>query len=59
MKNITSISAKTKKLHTPSDLSEKARQSVTAAINPLVADAFALYVKSKKFPLAYVWQPFS
>lgn len=33
----------------PSDLSEQGRQEIAAAINPLVADAFALYVKSKNF----------
>ncbi len=38
-----------KKLATPSDLSEKGRQDIEEAINPLVADAFALYVKTKNF----------
>jgi starvation-inducible DNA-binding protein len=37
------------KLATPSDLSEKGRQKIAESINPLVADAFALYVKSKNF----------
>ncbi len=37
------------KLATPSDLSEKGRQEIAENINPLVADAFALYVKSKNF----------
>jgi starvation-inducible DNA-binding protein len=37
------------KLSTPTDLGEKARQMITAAINPLVADTFALYVKTKNF----------
>lgn len=36
-------------LATPSDLSEKGRQEITESINPLVADAFALYVKAKNF----------
>ena len=36
-------------LATPNDLAEKDRQAITDAINPLVADAFALYVKTKNF----------
>jgi starvation-inducible DNA-binding protein len=37
------------KLATPSDLHEKGRIKVAESLNPLVADAFALYVKSKHF----------
>lgn len=37
------------KLATPTDLGPKAQQAITAAINPLIADAFALYVKTKNF----------
>jgi starvation-inducible DNA-binding protein len=37
------------KLLTPNDLGEEATQAVVAAINHLVADAFALYVKTKNF----------
>lgn len=37
------------KLATPNDLAEKDRQDIAASINPLVADAFALYVKTKNF----------
>lgn len=40
---------KTKQLATPNGLSEKGRQEIAASLNPLVADAFALYVKSKNF----------
>jgi starvation-inducible DNA-binding protein len=36
-------------LRTPTDLSAEAINAVTAALNPLVADAFALYVKTKNF----------
>jgi starvation-inducible DNA-binding protein len=36
-------------LATRSDLPEPARQSVAEAVNPLVADAFALYVKTKNY----------
>jgi starvation-inducible DNA-binding protein len=38
-----------KPLATPTDLSQQGVQAVTEALNPLVADAFALYVKSKNF----------
>lgn len=37
------------KLKTPNDLNEKGRQEIAASLNPLVADAFALYVKCKNF----------
>jgi starvation-inducible DNA-binding protein len=37
------------KLATPNDLNEKGRQEIAENINPLVADAFALYVKTKNF----------
>jgi starvation-inducible DNA-binding protein len=40
---------KTKQLATPNGLSEKGRHEIAASLNPLVADAFALYVKSKNF----------
>jgi starvation-inducible DNA-binding protein len=36
-------------LDTPSDLSEEAIPEVSNAINPLLADAFALYLKTKNF----------
>jgi starvation-inducible DNA-binding protein len=36
-------------LDTPTDLSKDATSAVGAAINPLIADAFALYVKTKNF----------
>jgi len=37
------------KLAVPNDLNEHKRQEVVEKLNPLVADAFALYVKSKNF----------
>jgi len=37
------------KLATPNDLGEKARDAISVAINPLIADAFSLYVKTKNF----------
>lgn len=36
-------------LATPNDLKESSRQKIAESINPLVADAFALYVKTKNF----------
>ncbi len=45
MDNIKSVA----ELDTPSDLQEKARKKVSEAINALVADAFALYIKTKNF----------
>lgn len=37
------------KLTTPTDLGDKARQAVSAAVNPLIADAFALFIKTKNY----------
>lgn len=37
------------KLATPSDLNAKGRAEIAVSLNGLVADAFALYVKSKNF----------
>ncbi len=36
-------------LATPNDLDEQGRKAIAAMINPLVADAFALFVKTKNF----------
>jgi starvation-inducible DNA-binding protein len=36
-------------LRTPTDLSAEAASAVTGALNPLLADAFALYLKTKNF----------
>lgn len=36
-------------LATPNDLEEHARDEVASVINPLIADCFALYVKTKNF----------
>ncbi len=38
-----------KQLATPTDLAQKEVQAITEVLNPLVADAFALYVKTKNF----------
>lgn len=38
-----------KQLATPTDLSQDDVKAITEALNPLVADAFALYVKTKNF----------
>jgi starvation-inducible DNA-binding protein len=37
------------RLNTPTDLSDEAIQEVSAALNGLLADTFALYVKTKNF----------
>jgi starvation-inducible DNA-binding protein len=37
------------KLATPSDLNKNARSDIAAALNPLIADTFALYVKYKNY----------
>src|SRR6202162_6295424 len=36
-------------LSTPTDLSPEAARAATAALNPLLADTFALYLKTKNF----------
>src|SRR5215831_19232227 len=36
-------------LGTPTDLTAEAAKAVTTVLNPLVADAFALYLKTKNF----------
>jgi len=38
-----------RQLATPTDLTPQAVQAITEALNPLIADAFALYVKTKNF----------
>jgi len=38
-----------KQLATPTDLTQQEVQAITEALNPLVADAFVLYVKTKNF----------
>lgn len=43
------ISTISNKLATPNALGGKAESAISRAINPLVADAFALYVKTKNF----------
>ena len=51
----TTVSGKIKtypahpRLATPTDLSAEATQAITEAINPIIADSFALYVKTKNF----------
>lgn len=49
MKTGITVTSTPTKLSTPTDLGDKARQSVTEVLNPIVADAFALYVKCKNF----------
>lgn len=58
MANKSSLATKTKKklteartapLRTPSDLDSKAARDISAAMNGILADVFALYVKTKNF----------
>ena len=46
---VTESSLTHPKLNTPNDLGTEAAQKISAAINPLVADAIALYFKTKNF----------
>jgi len=39
----------TPRLKTPTDLGDNARKDIAGAINALLADAFALYIKTKNF----------
>lgn len=48
-KDITQSHAVPLKLATPTDLKDKDRQAIATAINPLIADAFALFVKTKNY----------
>jgi starvation-inducible DNA-binding protein len=41
-------------LRTPTDLKADAVQEITKALNGLLADVFALYLKTKKVSLAHV-----
>ena len=49
MKNKNVVASIPSKLATPSDIDVVSRQKVIVAINPLTADAFALYVKTKNY----------
>src|ERR1700742_555911 len=43
------IARQTAPLHTPSDIEPKAVKEITGALNALLADVFALYLKTKNF----------
>lgn len=49
MKITSMLAPASPQLTTPNDLTEKACQAVAAVINPLVADVFALYIKTKNY----------
>jgi len=51
MANVRKLAPRTapRSLNTPTDLDEKGVAAVSAAVNGLVADSFALYVKTKNF----------
>jgi starvation-inducible DNA-binding protein len=40
------------RLAAPTDLRANATKDIAAALNALLADTFAIYLKTKKFPLA-------
>ena len=42
-------SARTARINTPTDLGEKASKEISAALAVLLADVFALYIKTKNF----------
>jgi starvation-inducible DNA-binding protein len=46
-------------LATETDLSPHEIKAITEAVNPLIADAFALYVKTKNFPTGIYMVPIS
>jgi starvation-inducible DNA-binding protein len=49
MKDKDAKSSRTARLQTPTDLGSAATKDVSAALNVLLADVFALYVKTKNF----------
>ncbi|MBA3662006.1 MAG: DNA starvation/stationary phase protection protein [Gammaproteobacteria bacterium] len=49
VKNETLFSGVSPQLATPNDLNDQGRRAVAEAINPLVADCFALFVKTKNY----------
>lgn len=54
MRNVKHIksakrSEKANALATPTDLGEKSRIAISKSLNPLIADVFALYIKTKNF----------
>lgn len=49
MKNGPAVVSMPSKLSTPSDLPLNAREAIAVVVNPLVADAFALFVKTKNY----------
>lgn len=49
MKETTLNDSTPLKLKTPTDLAEQAREAIKTTINPLIADAFALFVKTKNY----------
>lgn len=49
MKNVKHLSPVSSHMNTPSDLNDAARNAIAVAINQLVADTFALYIKTKNF----------
>lgn len=49
MNDTTATTRRTAKLHTPTSLGAKATRDISGALNALLADFFALYMKTKNF----------
>src|SRR5512137_568988 len=49
MNDKAAVSRRSSKLHTPTSLGTKATTDIAAALNGLLADMFALYLKTKNF----------
>jgi starvation-inducible DNA-binding protein len=49
MKDTPTYHAVPHELSTPNDLDKKARKAIFTVVNPLVADSFALFVKTKNY----------
>lgn len=49
MKDTPTYHAVPSELSTPNDLEKKARKAIFTVLNPLIADTFALFVKTKNF----------
>src|ERR1700757_2958172 len=49
MNDHTSTPRRTARLHTPTNLGAEAKRNISGALNALLADFFALYMKTKNF----------
>lgn len=49
MKEPAIVSSPSSKLSTPNNLNENAKKAITTVLNPLIADIFAIFVKTKNY----------